>query len=120
MKTKTLVAAFAASITFLTHAQEANTNGMTNIVYCVPTNISPVIVQNELVLSSQQIAETQIRQATLAQLEAANTNLPTLDDSNLIEAKQIMLLKVRGTSDLNKLNGLIASLPPPTVRTNAP
>lgn len=122
MKIKSLAALAALSTAALLSAQgqEVNTNAMTNIVVCVPTNVSPAIVQAEMVISARHIAAVQIEQSTLAELELANTNLPTMDDSNLLEAQQILLLKVRSTSDVNKLNALIASLPPPNIRTNAP
>jgi hypothetical protein len=118
---KTLAALAALAMAVLSLAgQETNTNAMNNVVVCVPTNIPPAIVQAELVMSARRIAAVQIEQSTLAQLETANTNLPTMDDSNLLEAQQILLLKVRSTSDVNKLNALIASLPPPNIRTNEP
>jgi hypothetical protein len=82
MKNKTLAALAALTTAALLSAQgqEANTNAMTNIVVCVPTNIPPAIVQAELVMSARRIAAVQIEQSTLTQLESANTNLPTMDD----------------------------------------
>lgn len=121
MKSKTLAALAAITTAALVaQAQESNTSAMTNILVCVPTNVPPAIVQAELVMSARRIVAVQIEHSTLAQLEAANTNLPIIDDSNLLEAQQILLLKIRSTTDVNKLNALIASLPPPNVRTNAP
>lgn len=123
---KTLAALAALStaalwqMTPLAQGQETNINAMTNIVVSVPMNVSPAIVQAELVMSARRIAAVQVAQSTLVELETANTNLPPLDDSNVVEAQQIMLLKIRSTSDLDRLNALIATLPPPNIRTNAP
>ena len=91
----------------------------------VPTNIPPALIQTEMVQSARAIALMQIQRATLIQLDTANPALTNLDAGNVTAARQIMGTTVRATSDVVKLNQIIAALPAPTApgsltATNAP
>jgi hypothetical protein len=55
-------------------------------------------------------------------LEAANPALTNFDAGNVTAARQVMATTIRTTTDINKLNQIIAAMPAPASQsvTNAP
>jgi hypothetical protein len=93
---KKMIAAFAAHLTL-----------------SIPANVPPSLVQAEIVKSARMIALMQIQHATLTQLEAANPSLTNFDAGNVTAARQIIATTIRATTDINKLNQIIAAMPAP-------
>jgi hypothetical protein len=81
----------------------------------VPTNIPPALIEAEMIQSARAIALMQIQRATLVQLETASPALTNLDAGNLPAARQIMATTIRATTDVTKLNQIIAAMPAPVV-----
>lgn len=122
MKTSTKIIRFTAITISAFCILTSAFSQITNLTLSVPTNVPPALVQAEIVNSARMIALMQIQRASLAQLEAANTSLTNFDAGNVAAARQIMATTVRATSDVNKLNQIIAAMPAPVgqTATNAP
>jgi hypothetical protein len=122
MKTSTKIIRFTAVTASAFCVLTSAFSQITNLTLNIPTNVPPALVQAEIVNSARMIALMQIQHATLTQLEAANTSLTNFDAGNLTAARQIMATTIRATSDINKLNQIVAGLPAPASQsaTNAP
>ena len=126
MKKTILLAALAAITTAGLMAQTTGTNqsGGNTVTVAFPTNVPASLVQAEILASARDIALQQIRRASLAQLEAVNTNLASFDGGDVGTARQIMTASVRSTRNLAAVNALILALPSivsrPASLTNAP
>jgi len=102
---KKILAALAALTTAALMAQD------NSIMIQVPTNVPTALVQAEIFQSARAIALMQIQRANLNQLEAVNPALTNFDAGNVTAARQIMATTVRATTDVNKLNQIIAAMP---------
>jgi hypothetical protein len=122
MKTSIKIIRFTAIATSAFCILTSAFSQVTNLTLSVPANVPPALIQAEIVNSARMIALMQIQRASLVQLEAANPALTNFDAGNVTAARQVMATTIRTTTDINKLNQIIAAMPAPASQsvTNAP